>query len=75
LYSAEAVMLPPAVRAPPIQATPAMRGAMSGASRKASATLVSGPVTASVTVPAGRARNCSTMKFAACPGATPRRGV
>ena len=55
LNSAEAVMLPPSERAPPMTTTGPRCAASAGSARMASARLVIGPMTASATEPAGRA--------------------
>ncbi len=73
LNSAAGVQLPTS-RLPPIQTICRMRGAMSGASRSASATLVSGPVGSSVTSP-GRERTASMMNRAACSASACRVGA
>ena len=74
LYSAEAVMLPPSLRAPPIATTWPRCEAKRGSSARAAARLVIGPVTARATLPAGRLITAWTRKSTAWPAAAGAAG-
>ena len=74
LYSAEAVMLPPSLRAPPITTISRRRPARCGAMVSAVATLVMGPVTASVIAPTGASRSVRTRNSTACSAAAAAAG-